>query len=76
MQHKITFTAEHQFRLESHFAEEDGVIITEGGYEIISEQLFAKKLNKGKPISLAFTEDGRKLLLYLPAQKPLELERQ
>ena len=76
VQHKITFTANHQFRLESHFAPEDGAMITEGGYEIIGKQLFAKKLNKGKPIPLAFAADGRKLLLYFPAEKPFELERQ
>ena len=78
VRHIVTFTKNHHFRLESHFSSAENPIIsaenpiiTEGGYEVIGPHLFAKKLNKGKPIPIEFGTEGNDLVISLPGEDPV-----
>lgn len=69
----ITFKENHHFRAESFFGSAKKPLVTEGGYEVIGQNLFAKKLNKGKPIPIEFGSGGNELIFYLPGEEPTKM---
>ena len=72
VRHTVTFTEKHYFRLESFFSSAEKPIVTEGGYEVIGTNLFAKQLNKGNPIPIVFGEEANELTLSLPEDGPVK----